>query len=228
MYSERESKEIKNIKLKHILFLHLFLTASLFLLTSISASYAAPYDLAAYDNSTLGKACYGVYGYNYVMKDHSLIPGQHVSSLYVWQHPDGYNLAEIGWVWRGYREDHPHFFGAYEIRGSYYSIIFSDAPKGTNHYYTVRNVSGSNNWRWYIDGVLKWEVNLGGWKQGYALAASERWDEKDSNYSHFWNLRKRDSSGNWYNWTNLQVYVDTDPDYWLNKVSNTECYMQHK
>jgi len=48
----------------------------------------------------------------------------------------------------------------------------------------------------------------------------------DTNYSHFWDLKQMNSSGAWSYWSDLHQYMDNDPNYYLNKISNTECYMQ--
>lgn len=123
----------------------------------------------------------------------------------------------------------PKFFAAWAVGGWQHIQHFEEATPGTNHYYTVRNVSGTNYWRWYVDGVYKnLQVDLEGFRYGYAMVSSERNSLDETNYSHFWGLRKRDSAGNWYYWSYLPStpYSDNDPEYDLTKVSNTECKME--
>lgn len=137
-------------------------------------------------------------------------------------------MVEVGWFANPYQSnDKPRFFCAWVIGGSYYEKLLDYPVPGTNHYYTVRNVTGSNEWRGYVDGVLRHTVSsLGGFRKGYSFASSERNDRRETNFSHFWNLRKRDSGGNWYYFSNLQCLIDSDPDYLFDKVSNTEFYVR--
>jgi hypothetical protein len=153
---------------------------------------------------------------------------QHVSSLYVHNWSSPVYFAEVGWfanIPQSNRQ--PRFFCAWVINNTYYEKLLEYPTPGTNHYYTVRNVTGSNEWRWYVDGVLKHTVSsLGGFRKGYSIASSERGDLRDTNYSHFWGLRYRDYIGTWYYFTNLQLLADTDPEYYFKKISNTEFYVQ--
>lgn len=203
--------------------LKMILLTIVLMFSVVNFAHAALYYVTAYDNSSLGLAAYGTNGYNYVMSS-ATIYSLHVSSLYVYK--DAYNFAEVGWCWHVGMAS-PNSFRAYKKAGYYAEKHFSLAPKGTNHYYTVRNVSGTTKWRWYVDGTYQnWEFDLG-FNKGMSLVSSERNNGDETNYSHFWNLRKRDSAGNWYYWTNLQEHEDKDPEYRLNIISNTECYVQH-
>lgn len=81
---------------------------------------------------------------------------QHVSFLYVhnWSSPKYF--AEVGWFANIPQSNKkPRFFCAWVINNTYYERLLEYPTPGTNHYYTVRNVTGSNEWRWYVDGVLK-------------------------------------------------------------------------
>lgn len=135
-------------------------------------------------------------------------------------------MAEVGWVINTSLSTPNQHFAAWERSGTYSKVHLGQATMGSQHYYTVRNVSGSNNWLWYVDGSSVWEVDMAGWQYGYSLASSERNTVYDSNWSHFWNLQKRDSSGNWYSWGALSQYTDTDPYFYINKISETEHYVQ--
>ncbi len=131
-------------------------------------------------------------------------------------------MAEVGWFANPFQSDKkPRFFCAWVIADSYYEKLLDYPTPWTDHYYTVRNVTNSNEWRWYVDGFLRHSAFLGGFRKGYSFGSSERNDLKETKYSHFWNLRKRDSSGNWYYFSNLQCLADTDPDYKFVKFSNT-------
>lgn len=214
-------------KRKILLSISLIFIILLFSANSIAFAQM-PYYVVAYDNTTLGKNAYGTNGYNYVMSNPSIVH-QHVSSLYVintW--PSYTQFAEVGWFANPWQSNSkPRFFAAWYNRGTYGERLLTYPTPGTNHYYTVRNVTGSDEWRWYIDGSLvHTRSSIGGFRKGYSIASSERGNLRDTNYSHFWNLRKRDYSGNWYYWANLSLLADTDSEYRLVKISNTECYIQ--
>lgn len=151
----------------------------------------------------------------------------HISSLYVRESGTGSTFAEVGWcseIVSGSRK--VRFFGARMYGGMYYDLHFQDAPLGTNHFYTVRHISGSEDWGFWVDGVLKGREKMLGWKSGWSTASSERGNTSDTNYSHFWGLQSRNSSATWYNWSNLEELTDNDPNYYLNKISDTEVFMQ--
>lgn len=202
-------------------YLIILIVVSLFSFSSVAL--ASTYGVMAVDNSALGIAAYGTNGYNYVMSSPT-ISAMHVSSLYV---QTSGNMAEVGWhATAGYPYyKRPYFFAAWVKNGYYNDYDIALAPAGTNHSYTVRNITGTNTWIWYVDGVSKLTKTLS-FQKGYSEASSERDSLGDTNYSHFWSLRKRNSVGNWYAWTNLIQIYDNDPDYYLRKISNTACYMQ--
>lgn len=77
----------------------------------------------------------------------------------------------------------------------------------------------------YVDGTLKKEKTYYNYQRGVAVCSSERNSTSDTNYSHFWSLKWMNSSETWPYWSDLQVLGDNDPDYYLSKISNTECYM---
>lgn len=198
---------------------------SLFTFLSFPAlAGATDMDVVTYENNSSGKTAYGINGYSYLPTNLS-VNTLHVSSLYVWQMPDGYNMVEGGWAIEPPSFQKYYHFAAWQKNGVYYLRELADAATGSWHYYTVRNVTGTNDWKWHVNGQVLWITNMGGWKYGTVLTASERDSYGDSNWSHFKGLRKRDSSGNYYYWTNLTQWFDTDPDYRLNKISNTEHYV---
>ncbi|MEW6172735.1 MAG: hypothetical protein AB1510_06650 [Bacillota bacterium] len=192
---------------------------SIIVLVSLPGIAYASYSVAAKDAETQ-EWSYGTFGWNYVMATPT-ITSQHVSSLYVlW---DFYNAAEVGW----YREagaSSARFFAAWMDNGWYSEVDLGNAPAGTNHYYTVRNVTGTTNWRFYVDGVFKYEKLLH-FERGTSLASSERNRLDETNYSHFWGLETRTYDGIWDDWFSLVEFLDSDPGYRLKPITNTECEM---
>ena len=161
---------------------------------------------------------------------HRLYHNRHVSSIYVIDsRGTGYNHAETGWAksppegWTN-----PSFFVAWVDNGTYGVSLIGDAPLDSNHNYKVQNVLGTNKWRYYVDGTQKLERTYStSYRCGMTVCSSERnTTSGDTNYSHFWALRWMNSSGTWSNWSDLRQFMDNDPDYDLNKISNTECFME--
>lgn len=169
--------------------------------------------VVAYNNSTLGKSAYGTVASEYVMADPSTT-NMHVSSVYVRLSGTGTTYAENGWcseftlLGRKVR-----YFAVYSVNGKYSHDHYQDAALDSNNSFTVRNVTGSNLWKWYLNGVEKYSYDMGGWKQGWSTCSSERGDTTDTNYSHFWDLRSRDNAGTWYNWSAKQILTDNDSGY---------------
>ena len=191
------------------------------------SAYAMTYDVAADDYTSLGWNSYGTNGYNYlpqfVIDD---TPSIHVSSFYVWEHPDGWNLGEVGWVVNKGLLTPVQHFAAWERNGNYYKTHLGGISTGT-HYYTVRNEIGTNNYLFFTDGVQRLRVDMLGWRYGVSLASSERNTSSDSNWSHNWNLSKINSSGTWVSWGQVDTYQDTDPWWYINPLSSTEYYVQN-
>lgn len=199
----------------------------LFALMSGANAQAAEYAVAGFDNSTLGKAAYGTSGSNYVIKGpHPYV--MHVSSFNVWDTANwGDFMAEIGWSWT-HPDAKPKFFGACLYYGFYYDWDYSTAAVGTNHSYKVSYI-GSRTWVWYLDGAEMDRYTLGSFTKGRSFVSSERNDIRETNYSHFWSLKKKSyPSGVWYAYSNLEsdAYFTNDPVYYLYKVSNTEAIVQ--
>lgn len=179
------------------------------------------YGVAGGENSFLGSVACGTQGSNYVMQNPTITSG-HVSSMYVYDNDtDGDNFIEVGWVkLNGWSS--PKFFAAWSSNGNYNQEYLGTASSG-NHSYKVELVNGV--WYWYVDGTLKNQELVGNYTSGVSMASSERNASGDTNYSHFWGMKFKYNS-TWYNWTNLNQCMDNDPDYYLNKINNTECYMQ--
>lgn len=192
----------------------------------VSPAHALRYQVAARDNTTVGNNCCGTYGTSYVMSSPA-IANTHVSSLYAYQVSSlgPWNVAETGIYYAvGYS---PRFFGVKVVRGLYCSpVYFGNATPGTNHSFTLSRSTINLYWRTYVvDGSAKISAQFSDIWSGISLVGSERQSLSDTNYSHFWALMKRNSSGNWYYWSNLQLYTDNDPGYTLQKISNIECKM---
>jgi hypothetical protein len=170
----------------------------------------------------------GVAGTNYVMQFPSGVPAGHVSSVYVWREPNGYHMAEGGWVADVVRDGgYPHFFSAWSKYGQYNNHVHGRATKGTYPRFSVRPGSSTFVWEWLIDGTEVWDETLN-FTIGFPLASSERSSLSDSNYSDFSDLKKKSRvSGLWYEWKDLEDLTDytNDPGYHLQKNSNTACSM---
>lgn len=200
-------------------------------------------DVAATDSWTAIQEYWvaGVAGTNYVM-NYPETPSevQHVSSVYVLRTDpfgDISHMAEGGWYVGYYPTDlsqgEPWHFAAWTTNylAGYAHTDIAPAGDGTNARYSVKWARTGFDWDWSVNGVLKVNRELRH-TMGQVTASSERDSSGDSNYSHFWNLSKRSkASGDWYPWKDLVQFADRDntwsPSYYLEKVTNTECYMKH-
>ncbi|PKM44562.1 MAG: hypothetical protein CVV03_07665 [Firmicutes bacterium HGW-Firmicutes-8] len=182
-------------------------------------SYAALMGVMGWDSSHSGTA-YGTFGYNYVMAAPN-VDSMHVSSIYV--RSGNTHMCEAGWF--ASSDDIPKFFNAWMINGIYSERIWENAPKDSNHRYQVENTIGTNWWKIYIDGVNKFTVNMNGWTHGDSVGTSERNLTTDTNYSHFWSMKYKNSSGTFNSWQTGSQYYDNDPGYKYSKTSNTEFYV---
>jgi hypothetical protein len=123
----------------------------------------------------------------------------------------------------------PRFFVAWAEDGLYGHKLLSYPTPGTNHYYAVRNDPGTYWWYFNIDGGAREherEFDSSKFIRGHSLGSSERESLSDTNYSHFWNLKSMDAYLNWYWWRDTYCRLDDDPEYWFNKISDTEFYVQ--
>jgi len=201
-----------------------FIMAVFLLITFPAFAVAMQYGVAA-GNYSSGENAYGTYGYNYVQSNIPTITSGHVSSIYVLDPPIT-NHREVGWVklvdW-----ENPKFFAAWTDNGIYGQQLFNDASPNSNHSYKVQNILGTKDWQFYVDGTLKLSKTnfTQTWTHGISVCSSERNDLGDTNYSHFWSLKYMNSNGTLYSWTDLRPGTDNDPEYYLEKYSDTECYM---
>lgn len=199
----------------------LILTMLLLLPGSAFATYGA-YDVVNEENNTIGQNARGTDASIWVMTNPT-IADKHVSSVYVDNGlPDGPGLymAESGWyAARPETGGQPRWFSAWVANGGYGQNDWENAPGG-NH--TVQVSYWSAKWHWYTDGTNRKNMPLDSWGAiagGKSTAASERDDYPgDTNYSHFWNVKKKSSGGAWSAWTNRNVWIDSDPVY--NTVQN--------
>lgn len=151
----------------------------------------------------------------------------HVSSVYTYRLPDKNHMAEGGWAAdNDFYGGAPHYFSAYKIYGEYFLEHHGLATRGTYPRFSVRPQTTSTfTWEWLVDGTEKYQKALS-FTLGTPQASSERSTLDDTNYSNFYDLRKRSkTSGTWYDWKDLQLYWDYDPEYKLQKNSNTACSM---
>lgn len=210
---------------KHRLTCILVITAVLLTVSPITA-LAANYGVAGGDYATRNNS-YGTSGSNYVMSAPALADF-HVNSVYVMDSNNPIiNHAEVGWVWMD-GDTYPYNFAAWYDNGYYGAVGLADiTTPGTNHTFRVKNVLNTNRWNYYYDGTqVYWRTYSTAYRKGNSVCSAERNALGDSNYGHFWGLSQMNSGGTWSNWTNLVNFVDNDPNYYLNKISNTECYMQ--
>lgn len=198
----------------------------------INCSVALSLDWAetAFDYTDLGRHCYGNYGYNYVM-DNPLIEYKHVSSLYV-QHSkaDPYYPTgiEMGWWWK-HSDSGPRFFVVKVINGSYSEYPLAWATRGENYSYTIKRYLPDTVWAFSIDGSTKKEIDIPDCPFGYAQAASERQTLNETNYSHFWAMKKMDVNSSWFAWSNLAADPNScnDPYYHISKNTDQDFAMVH-
>lgn len=112
------------------------------------------------------------------------------------------------------------------IRGNYYEYLWEYPAPGTNHKYAI----GYNNgvWNLWIDGVKKASGPIGGMTYGRTLASSERRDSGDTNYSHFWAMKKKSQDGTWSSWSSRYAYRASDPYYYIHwpGSSHNELYVK--
>jgi hypothetical protein len=144
-----------------------------------------------------------------------------VNSTFVWK--DSYNYAEVGWTWHGGWST-PRMFVTSNKAGSVFHAHYSEVTVSSAHTYRTNALPGTTTWVFYGDSTQLTNRGLG-WNKGTAGAQQERYyacDTPDS--SHWYNLARADSGANFGSWTSLGSRNDNDPDYCMDKVSNTDFY----
>jgi len=111
--------------------------------------------------------------------------------------------------------------------------FYTDATSGTSISFRANNVAGTFNWKiWYdpsggsnyqlLDTYNNmWDTH--GWAYGEASRVGKTGTDA---VDHHWNMKFKNSSGNWQAFNALVCQNDTDPDYKWVRVSNTEFQVQ--
>lgn len=165
----------------------------------------------------------------------------HVNGLYIMRQDSQY-MAETGITESyvdGWQDGKSYFYRAILENGSYYrDDLGKQLPKNNWYSMTVRNVVKNNTysseWRFYLwDGqpltlgtnYFIWDFDVA-WSGGQSLGSGERWATGDSNLGHFKGMQYRTSTGSWYSWDDLRDWGSNDPGYAINKISNTQFYIE--
>lgn len=163
--------------------------------------------------------------------------GSHLNSIYMKQESRNFTIInefEFGWYWDLARNEPaaPHYFVVVYQNGL--PVTFDDkdwkdlgyAAPGTTHlfriqvdqnraYFNLDNSSPSN--------LFDFSANF---PSGLSLFGSERRNNGDNGYSHFWSLQKRNAAWAYGNWQNLQTYNDDDAGYGVQKISGSNTNVQ--
>jgi len=154
---------------------------------------------------------------------------------------DGTAWVEVGWCkygtdWSGQPQVPTMFYAVYN--NGYYDDVDKDAVAvNSAHYYAMRYVgvdsNGSSKWNFYLNNVYKgYEVVINGrLSSAVALSQSEtHFQNPPSQYDdakgHFYGMTYYDGSV-WRPWNSLASNVDSNPLYYVLKVSNTEWWNLH-
>lgn len=188
--------------------------------TAEAGTCTGHYWSAANDDS--GNGFYGAKGTSKVQ--YTPIPGSSnkffVNSTWVQYNPDNY--AEVGWIWRG-GWGSPRMMAVWSDEGEWEVEYFNTLSVNGSYNFEVRRPStSSHQWKWYLGNSLKktQEIIMG---HGTAGAQQERNYACDfPDESHWWTLKRRATISTLSNWVDLDVWLEDDPDYCLNEISNTE------
>ncbi len=199
----------------------------LWLFPGLAFATRVDWDVVGGDSSSLGQNAYGTRGWNYVMNNPNIIR-QHVSSMYVdnWNGANRF-MVEVGWFANWTQSNGvPRFFLAWVNNNNYSESILEYPTPGTNHNYRLNYLN--SQWHWWIDDVRRRDGTVGAFTHGLTTASSERDDSEETNYSHFWNMRKKDPGTNWYDWSSRYAVKDNDPSYYIHwpGSSQNELFVQ--
>lgn len=190
---------------------------------------ASLFTRAGYDATTYPGYARGVYGWMNTLY-HPPIANKHLTSFFIWQHPDGYNFVELGQK-RHAGWSSAQYFWAIKINGVYWGGTGPGSPDGTDHYYHLYrdHYVGGGVYQWYflVDSQHLFTLNAQIYT-GVAFGSSERNALGDTNWGHFWNCYKMSNSGSWSKWSyGLEYNPGWRPDYYYHyyKVSNSEFYV---
>ena len=173
-------------------------------------------------NDDTGRGFYGASGTSKV-QDASVTGSSDnffVNSTWVQYNEDNY--AEVGWIWRGGWSD-PKMMAVWSERGTWDVEYFNTLSVDGSYSFEVRRPStSSRQWKWYLGNSLKKtrELSIG---HGYVGAQQERNNACDNpDESHWWALKKRETTDTLTDWGDLEIWLETDPDYCLHEISNTQ------
>lgn len=150
--------------------------------------------------------------------------------------------VEVGWCkygtsWAGQEPQVPTMFFAYYNNGYYDDFDVQTVPVGSVYYYAMRYVGvdayGRSTWYFYLNDVNKGTVWIpsGRLSSSWAISQSEtHYQEGTTQYDdakgHFYGMTYYDGS-TWRPWNSLSSNVDSNPLYYVKKVSNTEWWNLH-
>lgn len=144
-----------------------------------------------------------------------------------WVRKDSNNYAEIGWTWHGGWSSPKVFVTAKEDGNPTFHKHYQSLGVYTGHLYRTNVLPATYTWVFYVDGTkLPDDQNLN-FTNGTTGAQQERYYACDNpNISHWWSLERADSGANFSAWTSLVKHRDDDPDYCLDRISDTEFYVR--
>lgn len=134
------------------------------------------------------------------------------------------NWIELGWQ---KRPNQPEKFFWNKMVGGWAGgpYYLGNASIG-NHAYRIRHLRGTAYWQFWIDGAFRGETDHY-FVQAWSEAMGERHNLLDAGWAHFWGLgRARLGDWEFVGWGYLGCITDTDPDYGLHKISNTEFWSE--
>lgn len=131
-------------------------------------------------------------------------------------------MYEFGWVW--HVGQGPIWFAAGREGRDYWKLIISNATPYTNHYYSVIIYSQESppKVRFRLDGNIVYTDNSAYFPTGYSVWGSERMNLDETNYAHFWDIRKMRYNFTWWPWENHERFNDNDLGYYWYWMSETE------
>lgn len=205
--------------------------AILFFIPAVAHAATVWYAAGSWDNKPL--VYRGVRTWNYVMKD-PVLYNKHVNSVYL-QNYDSYYQSwygyEVGWRWVAGQQ--PVWFGAVTDQYGVFEQVFGPQAATMNSNRLIVVIYGTTAKMVVDDTEITHDSNAM-FAGGTGFTGAERHDDRETNYAHFWSLRRLPAGGEWENWSNQKVRTDisspatVDPDYWVNRNGHTEVYVQHE
>lgn len=169
---------------------------------------------------------YGAYGASRIQDASVTGSENHFFVNSTWVQYDEGNWVEVGWIWRGGWSS-PKEMAVWSNRGRWYVKYYDTLTTGASQSFEVRRASSSSRkWKWYAGGDLKKSLTLL-MRNGIAGAQQERYYACDNpDESHWWNLKRMATIGTRSSWGDMVIFLEDDPDYCINEISNTEFKVQ--